>query len=380
MRRCTYDPFSEQCREDPYPVYATLRERCPAYRNREQSFWALSREVDVSAALRDWRTFSSAQGVSRGGDLMDMDPPEHDRIRRPLARRLRPAVVDRLEQLARMSAGELLEQAGSDELDMSRDFAQRLPALVMCRVLGISEPEIPVASELARQLIWPDGGDGSAAARMRARSALAELFLARVVERSRRGHTEDLIGDLAAAVSRGAISRGDVSGLGLMFLVAGVEPTAGLLTNIIHALATSRVTREQVCDGKGRVRPAAISEFLRHDAPVQWVSRVTTRDVQIHSRVIPAGHRVMLLLGSANRDPRRYEHPDEFDPDRGDGHGACFGYGVHACPGIALTRMQVRAALEVVLERLPTLRLAGPARRSPSHVLRGFDRLPVEAA
>jgi cytochrome P450 len=374
-----YDPFSEQCRDDPYPVYAALRDQCPAYLNREQSFWALSREADVSAALRDWRTFSSAQGVSRGGDLMDMDPPEHDRIRRPLARRLRPAAAERLEQLVRESAGELLEQADTAELDMSRDFAQRLPALVMCRVLGISETETPVASELARELIWPGGGEGSATARMRARSALAELFLARVAGRSRRGHTEDLIGDLAAALSGGAISRRDVPGLCLMFLVAGVEPTACLLTNIIHSLAASRVKRAEVRDGDGRVRPATISEFLRHDAPVQWVSRVTTRDVQIHSRVIPEGHRVMLLIGSANRDPRRYERPDEFDPDRGDGHGASFGYGVHACLGVALTRMQARAALEVVLDRLPTLALAGPARRSPSHVLRGFDRLPVAA-
>ena len=365
-----YDPFSDQSREDPYPAYAALRDECPAYWNREQSLWALSRHADVSAALRDWTTFSSAQGVTRGGDLMDMDPPEHDVLRPLVAARFRPAAVGELEALVRANAEDLLTENATP--DLSRDFAQRLPALVLCRVLGLAEEDAPPAGALAVQLVF--GGAESADGRIQARSALAELFLARVTG----GAAEGVIGDLARGLDRGAIALGDVSGLCLMLVAAGTEPTASLLTNIIHSLATARVSRDRIRDAEGRVLPGAITEFLRHDAPVQWVSRTTTRGVEVHSRVIPAGQRVLLLLGSANRDPRRYERPDEFDPERDDQGSASFGFGVHACLGIPLARLQTRVALEVLLDRAPNLRLAGPARRSASHVLRGFDRLPVE--
>jgi cytochrome P450 len=371
-----YDPFSEQSREDPYAAYATLRDQCPAYRNPEQSFWALSRHADVSAALRDWKTFSNAQGARRGGDLMDMDPPDHDRVRRLLAARFRPAAAGALEEIARASASEVLAQVAGTEFDFRQDFAQRLTALVMCRVLGLPETDTPAAAVLAAQLVFP-GADAAAATntRIRARSQLAELFLARVA--SGESDPESLIADLARAVDGGTIALSDVPGLCLMLVVAGLEPTTSLLTNIIHALATSQVATDQIRDAQGRVPSGVISEFLRYDAPVQWVSRVTTCAVAMHSHIIPAGHRVLLLLGSANRDPRRYEHPDEFNPRRDDHHSASFGLGVHACLGIPLARIQTRIALEVVLARGRTLQLAGPARRSTSHILRGFERLPI---
>jgi cytochrome P450 len=165
-----------------------------------------------------------------------------------------------------------------------------------------------------------------------------------------------------------------------MFVTAGAEPTAGLLTNIIHALATSRVLPADLRDERGRVRGQAIEEFLRHDAPVQWVSRFTTRTVTIGSKTIAPGQRVLLLIGSANRDPLRYDRPHELDLHRRDARGISFGFGVHACMGAALARLQTKIALEVMLERLPHLALAGPAVRSRSHVLRGFAHLPVHVA
>ena len=211
---------------------------------------------------------------------------------------------------------------------------------------------------------------------MRARTQLAELFLA--LAASGETHPESLIGDLAKAVDLGAIALSDVPGLCLMLLIAGMEPTTSLLTSIVHAVATSRVAIDQIRDADGRVPARVISEFLRYDTPVQWVSRVTTCEVAIHSRVIPAGHRVLLLLGSANRDPRRYEHPDEFDPRRAERNSASFGFGVHACLGIPLARLQTPISLEVLLASRRKLRLAGRARRSPSHVLRGFECLPID--
>lgn len=306
-----------------------------------------------------------------------MDPPRHDVVRRLIAGRFRPAAAAELEESTRTNAGELLSQVQDTTLDVSRDFAQRLTALTMCRQLGLPAATIDAASGLAVQVVFP-GADRAAAtsARMRARSQLADLFLTLVP--SGKTSRQSVIGDLAAALDRGAIALNEVPGLCLMLVVAGMEPTTSLLTSIVHALATSRLGTDQICDADGRVSSGVINEFLRYDTPVQWVSRITTREVGVHSGVIPAGQRVLLLLASANRDPRRYEHPDEFDPRRSGGNGASFGFGMHACLGVPLARVQTRIALEVLLGRKLNLRLTGPTRRSPSHVLRGFESLPID--
>jgi cytochrome P450 len=373
-----YEPFSEAAREDPYPIYAALRAECPAYRSPDRSFWALSRHGDVDSALRDWRTYSSAGGASRPGDLMDLDPPRHDAIRRLFAPGFSRPALARVEDAVHASAEELVNGwRRTNAIDLARCYAQRLPALTICRVLGLPETDIAAAADDVVRMIWPAWANDSTTARMAARSSLAERFLTRVSGRIDTGYSPGLIGDIARAVGDGQIALDEVPGLCLMFTVAGAEPTASLLSSLIHALATSRIGTEQLLDESGSVRAAAIDEFLRYDPPVQWVSRVTTRSVTVNSQAIPAGARVLLLIGSANRDPHAYDRPDEFDPDRHRTRGLAFGAGVHACLGAALARLQTRIAVEVMLERLPAPRLAGPAIRAPSHVLRGFQQLPI---
>jgi cytochrome P450 len=371
-----YDPFSDQSRIDPYPAYAVLREESPLYFDSKRNFWALSRHSDVHAALSDWRTYSSAEGLNRGGDLMDMDPPVHGRVRRILSPHLRSGALRSLEPFIRQTSRRLLERAGVSDFDLTREFALPLPALVTARLLGLADRDASLVANLSSELISPGEGSIGSVARMRARAALADVLLARVTQGTD-DPSRDMLGALASAVRREAIALADVPGLCLMLLVAGIEPTASLLTSIVHALATSQVAVEEFLAPAGQVRPAAVDEFLRYEAPVQWVSRVTTSPVSLYSQVIPRGSRVLLLIGSANRDPRRYRQPDAFDPRREHASPATFGFGVHACLGIPLARMQARIALEVVLARLRGLRLAGPTERSSSHVLRGFARLPV---
>jgi cytochrome P450 len=376
-----YDPFSEQAREDPYPVYAALRDEAPAYRSPDGSFWALSRHRDVNAALRDWRTYSSAVGVNRPGELMDIDPPRHDALRRLVAPRFSRTLLPVFEDVIRTGAEQLLDgrRLRGTEIDLSRDYAQRLCALTTCRVLGVPEKLLDATADDVTQMIWPGGDGDQTRARMRARSSLAERFLALRRETAKAGEPgcKSLLGDIARAVAGQAIAPEDVPGLCLMLTVAGTEPAANMLTNLAHTLATGRLTVEQLRDTHGAISASAINEFLRYDGPVQWVSRFTTRQVMVHSHVIPAGARVLLLIGSASRDPRVYKRPDEFDPRRREPGHTAFGAGVHACMGAALARLQTRVALEVILQRLSRPTLAGPARRGQSHVLRGFDRLPV---
>jgi cytochrome P450 len=377
-----YDPFSAESHEDPYPAYRVLREELPAYYNEERAFWALSRYADVGAALRDWRTFSSAAGVERGGDLMDMDPPRHDAVRRVIAPRFRGARVAELEEDVRALARALV--AGFDAsapVDLARDFAARLPVLTICRILGVPGTDAPAAGDLALALVARSGsGPDTRARALVARSALVDLFIGLVEERRRGAPAAGLIGDLAQALDAGEIASEDVAGLCLMLVVAGMEPTSSLLANMLHALATARVRAGDLRARDGRVRAEAVSEFLRHDSPVQWLSRVTTRAVPLHASLIPAGQRVLLLLGSANRDPREFSDPDTLDLRRPARANLAFGAGAHACLGMALARLETRVAIEVLLDRFPSPRLAGSAVRSASHVVRGFEALPAALA
>jgi cytochrome P450 len=185
---------------------------------------------------------------------------------------------------------------------------------------------------------------------------------------------------LARAVDEGAISAADVPGLCMMVVVAGLEPTGSLLGTIMHALATGRVGVEEVLAPGGRARVEPIDEFLRYESPVQWLSRVTTQPVRAHATLIPPGQRVLVLIGSANRDPRRFRHPDVLDLRRRHIANVAFGAGIHGCLGAGLARLETRIALEVLLCRYPRLSLAGDALRSPSHVIRGYEGLPVSLA
>jgi cytochrome P450 len=283
-----------------------------------------------------------------------------------------------LEALVRALAERLVAAFDPDSpIDLIREFAQRLPGLTICRLLGVAVADIPAAAELAIQVVarGPDGFGPERA--LAAREALVDLFVAGVDERRRSERTDDLIGDLARAVNTGSISAADVPGLCMMLVVAGLEPTGSLLGTILHALATGRAGAGDVLAPDGRVRAEPIDEFLRYESPVQWLSRVTTRPVRLHATLIPPGQRVLLLIASANRDPRRFCRPDVLDLRRRHIANVAFGAGIHACLGAGLARLESRIALEVLLHRYPRLCLAGAVLRSPSHVVRGYERLPV---
>lgn len=309
---------------------------------------------------------------------MDMDPPRHDAIRRLIAPRFQRARSGELEALVRTLAEQLVAAFDSPSpVDLIREFARRLPALTICRLLGVSAADTPVAVELALELVAGESDASGPRRALAAREGLVNVFLASVEERRRGPGTDDVIGDLARAVDAGEISAEDVPGLCLMIVVAGLEPTGSLLGTILHTIATRRADGRDVVATDGRVGVEPVDEFLRYESPVQWLSRVTTRPVRLHARLIPRGQRVLLLIASANRDPRRFRHPDVLDLRRRQIANVAFGAGIHACLGAGLARLESRIALEVLLSRYPRMCLAGPVLRSPSHVVRGYERLPV---
>jgi unspecific monooxygenase len=216
---------------------------------------------------------------------------------------------------------------------------------------------------------------------MTARAELVAYLEEGVRARRNRGpntDADDVMGDIAVAIDAGLMSEQEIQGLTLLLIAAGMETTSGLMGNIAYALATGEVGAADLIDAStGEVGINAMEEFLRHDSPAQWLARVTTKPVEIHGTLLPEGSRVLVLFASANRDPRAFDRPDERLLDRQETRHMSFGEGVHFCLGRPLARLETRIGMTTLLRRIPSFTAAGPPVRYPSHVIRGFESVPV---
>lgn len=387
-----YDPTSERVHEDPYALYERLREEFPLYYCSSQDVWALSRYADVRDALRDWETFSSAQGVEIGeyvkffgeGSIQELDPPHHDTIRKVLAQRFMNRTVRGYENMVRESAEELIALfPTTSQVDLGQDFARLLPIITIFRILGIPESDVFWAMNSGLEMLArPAGETGPSPTATRIREELVDYMVDQVQSRragatGSSGCADDVFGDIAAGIDSGMMSESEIQGLTLLLIAAGMETTTSLIGNIIFALATGKVSRESLLDSEGLVKNSAIDEFLRFDSPAQWLARVTTRPVEIHGVTLPAGSRVLMIFASANRDPRVFDRADELVLDRSNARNLAFGEGIHFCLGMPLARLEARIGVATLLDRYPTFSLAGPVSRYPSHVIRGYESIPV---
>ncbi len=382
-----YDPLSHESHEDPYPAYARLRDEFPLYFIEAHGVWALSRYQDVREALRDWETFSSAQGVEIGeyvqffgeGSIQELDPPSHDVLRKVLAPRFQSRRIKEYGPLIRATAEHLIDGfAGRSRIDLGQEFTQRLPILTIFQLLGIPQDDYDWATSAGLEMLRrPAGEAGPSAAAAALREELVGYFVDQVNRRRVDGPTDDLFSDMALGIDAGAMKESEIQGLTLLLIAAGMETTSSLMGNIAHAVATEAVAAEDLLDGTGAFRAPAIEEFLRFDAPGQWLARVTTRPVTMHGHDLPTGSRVLVLFASANRDPREYERADELVLDREGARNLAFGEGVHFCLGMPLARMETRIGMAALLARYPSFRLEGEPVRYPSHVIRGFESIPV---
>jgi cytochrome P450 len=354
-----YDPMARATQADPYPAYRLLLEHAPVYRNPARDFYALSRFADVQAAFRDWNTFSNAGGVTvdellalTGPSFLTMDPPRHDLLRAVVREPFRPQTLAALEGRIRTHARDLLGPLDG-EVEMMTTFAERLPVRVVCELLGF-----PLADELLLKS-WsnaileriPDDELTPDAARTAA-GAMRDYFVEQLEDR-RRHPGGDILSLLVTARPGGEPMRHEEL-IGTCFLLfeAGNSTTTALLGTSILLLGSEpdqRACFAQNPDG----RSGAIEELLRFESPVQNMGRIATRDVEIHGVEIPAGARVLLVIGAANRDPRVFEQPDLLDLTRAPTRNLAFGDGIHHCIGAPLARLEGRVALGELLGRLP---------------------------
>jgi hypothetical protein len=359
-----FDPFDSRFFADPYPSYRRMRSEAPVYRREIPNhrvwphYWMLSRAADVDAALADWRTFSSAHGTLIDTDvslippnIFNMDPPRHDELRAILARVLTPARVAGLEPRVRACARELLEALPrTGRFDAATQYAQAIPTLTMCELMDLPK------SERERFLKWNldtlAGADFTSEGALRAYAEMDAYWKAVVAER-RKQRGADLISQiLHQPVAGEPLSDAEIGGFCSLLHDAAQNTTMNTISNAIISLARFPDERRKLVREPARW-PKALEELLRHESPVQGLARTTTRDVELHGVTIPAGDQVLILYGSANHDENVFPNPDVLDLERDARSHWTFGRGIHHCLGNAAARLEVRVALELLLEAHP---------------------------
>jgi cytochrome P450 len=406
----SYDPLDPDFLADPYPTYAWLRDEDPVHRHaddgRTPEFWALSRFEDVWQAVRDPATFSSAQGLTFFRDeigrlglppnLVMLDPPRHTRLRGLIGRGFTPRRVSRLEDTIRAFVRGRLDAmatraADGEQVDLHRDFSATIPTYVLAELFGVPEsdrvrfgPWVRHVTALQDQTLngggldTPEAADGI--------GAVGELlgYFADVVAERRRRPSDDLIGALVEAELNGPdgstqrLSDWDILGSCFVVTAGGSDTTAGLISHAVMLLDGAPEQRSVLLADPGLV-PGALVEFLRLESSVQALARTTTRDVTIHDVTIPAGRKVMMLYGAANRDPREFGPTvDQVDVRREIGRHLAFSSGPHFCIGSHLARLQARVALEELLAAHPRIRVDPEAGiRHDSAFVRTWASLPA---
>jgi cytochrome P450 len=380
-----YDPFSVEMNEDPYPTYRRLREECPVHYNPERELWSLSRYQDVQDAARDWQTFSSLAGADLDetgkligeGDFLDTDPPHHEVLRKVVRGHFTPKAINALEGRVRARAEALLGAFFQDgEADLAQSFAWPLPAGMVCEILGFPEADHATLLELFADSLRRIPGSTEVPQSAWEAGATVRRYFADVASERAKRPREDVMSTLAAAVKGGEVSADEILGICYLLFLAGIETTAALLSNALLLLHEHPDQRQLLTRDQSLV-PSGVEELLRFESPVQFIGRGTTRTVELHGRVIPAGGRVVLIYASANRDQRKFPDPDRLDISRQPSRHLAFGEGIHHCIGAPLARLESRIGLEVLLAGIPDYDLAGPVQRMYTHNAWGLERLPV---
>ncbi|WP_217987094.1 cytochrome P450 [Dietzia natronolimnaea] len=398
-----FDPFDRAHLADPYPAYRWLRETDPVHHHRgdgteaHPDFWALSRYADVDAAVCDPEAFSSASGLTFYRDEIEtlglaptivmMDPPEHTAKRRLLAKAFSPRRVAETEPLIRdFARGRLAELAGKDDddevVDLHREFSAQIPTHLLAHLFDLPAadrprfgPWVSALTTLQEEGFRPAGLEGGAV------TAVAEMFgyFGELITERRAAPGGDLISALTQAEVDGErLDDWDILGFCFVIVAGGNDTTGNLISHTVSLLDAHPRQRELVLADPGLI-PGALTECLRFESSVQALARTTTREVTGGGETIPAGEKVMMLYGSANRDEREFGPTAEVLDIRRETTGHLgFARGPHFCIGSHFARLQARIAVEELYSAHPAVTVdGGGAVRALSPFTRGFHSLPA---
>ncbi|MGN0101121.1 MAG: cytochrome P450 [Dietzia sp.] len=388
-----FSPYDYAVHKDPYPYYARLRAEAPVYHNPELGFWALSRHADVREAFRAPEVFSNAMGVSldpaaygphayKTMSFLAMDDPRHARLRKLVSKgftsRRVDALSDGIAAISRQYWDECLERSRDGEaFDFVDDYAGKLPMDVISDLMGVPEADRAELRRLADLVMHREEGvEDVPQESMVAALDLITYYQGMVAER-RRARTEDLTSALLDAEIDGEkLDEDEILSFLFLMVVAGNETTTKLLANALFwGHENPDQSRAVLADPE--LAPAWVEETLRYDTSSQMVLRTTTQETSIRGVTIPADQKVLLLIGSANRDEEVFDRGDTFDLTRDTSASLSFGQGPHFCLGAHLARLEGRIALDMISRSISGYELLPGAQRVHSSNVRGFAHLPM---
>ena len=385
---------------DPYPLYTRMREEARVSRT---SFgpYVVNGYDECLSVLRDPRLGrgvgieDTATGIFGEGprkeeflegsqhNMLMADPPDHTRLRRLVSRSFTPRQVERLRPAIGALGDDLLDtMADAGDVDFMSAFALPLPMAVIGELVGVPvEDRRPLQPHVraAAKGIEPVLSDEETDAAIEASQYLSEYFANLTAERRARPQ-DDLLSSLVAAWDDDRLSDEEVYSTAILLFAAGFETTTNLLGNGLLALLQSP---DQMADWRAHpeIAPTAVEELLRYDSPVQFNLRTALEAADLYGEPLERGDRIVVLQGSANRDPSRYERPDELDVRRANNVPLSFGWGIHHCIGAPLARLEGQIAFNALLGRFPTIELATDEPHwRPGFTLRGLLELPVRVA
>ena len=384
-----YDPYDHDIIEDPYPVYARMRDEAPVYHLEEYGAWVLSRFDDIWDLSADVEASSVAKGNTTSHLLTKvqppspmfalMDPPGHTQVRSAIRTQFAPRRIGRLEADVRGWVRQLFDEAG-DEIDIVKDLGTPIAVRVACRLMGVSNEDGRVLGQQTRRFfrrdpeiagITPDG--------LAAMGEMAELFTTIIQRRGTRGGGgDDVIDTLRSIEVDGEPRPVEAIADDLVLLMnGGTDTLPKVLANTVRRLWMNPEGRDRVAADRALVVDA-FHEALRIDMPTQHLCRVLTRDRELHGRTMRKGDPVLFLYGSANRDEREFEEPERYQIERRPARHLGFGHGAHACIGRHAATLEARLCIEELLDRAPGyVVIEERARRLHTEFVQGFESLPL---
>ena len=384
---------------DPFPFYAELREHHPVYRGRSGQLegWLLTRYDDVLMVLKDPRMAKDVRGVAGAAELskrpwmpaflramesnmLDQDDPNHARLRGLVHRAFTPARVESMQAHISTIATRLLDAVQArGELELITDFALPLPLTVICELLGVPPPDRMRFARLVQTVVVPP----TTLNVLRMLPAIWSLirYLHRLIAERQRQPKDDLLSALSQVEEAGdRLSTDEQTAMVMLLLLAGYETTVNLISSGTLALLQHPEQLAWLREHPEGIK-TAVEELLRYCNPVETATeRYAKEDLELHGTTIRRGELLIAVLAAANRDPSKFSQPDVLDLRRDPNRHLAFGQGGHYCLGASLARMEGQIAIQLLLSRLPNLRLAVPAEKlrwRATPVVRGLKALPL---
>lgn len=380
---------------EPFDWYREMREQAPVRYDPTRGVWDVFRYDDVKVMLDDDERFSvsprNADGFQEpegeeAGVMLDtmlmQDPPRHDELRGVVDEEFSPRTIRELEPRIRELTTELLDDIldNGDEIDLVEEFAYPLPVIVIAELLGVPPEDREQFKQWSDAIVSAASEDENTEEFYERQDEMRQemaFYFVQLMEDRRENPRDDLISTLVTAEIDGEpLDHREILGTCILLLVAGNITTTNLITNAMRCFDEDDAFEELA--GDDRALTTAIEEVLRYRSPVQAMTRVAMEDVTMHGETIEEGDRIVVWLGSGNRDERQFDDADEFHADRTPNQHFGFGYGTHYCLGAPLARLEAKVALSELLARVSNVTIPETTLEpTRSSFIYGVDSLPI---